>query len=198
MNRITFQMLRELVGSTKGLHLPTAKALRESGVPVVTQKEASDSSITVYENGFYTYHTPSGTTVYAVDRCGDYAYDGGDALAEAQIACEDWSVRLVLAGEDRLEHNNDAREQGNHFSYSHDATERSDLRDEHDFVEAFEHRDMVERMLDCLTEKQRQIVHLYFFEGLTQQQIQAQLGLSRGALLDRLNSAINKMKKILE
>ena len=191
-------MLRELVGSTKGLHLPTAKSLRESGVPVVALKEASDSAITVYENGFYTYHTPSGTTVYAVDRCGDYSYDGGDSLAEAQIACEDWTVRLVLAGEDRLEHNNDAREQGSHFSYSHDATERSDLRDAHDFVEAFESRDLVERMLDCLTDKQRQITSLYFFEGLTQQQIQSRLGLSRGALLDRLNSAINKMKKIFE
>ena len=149
----------------------------------------------MYENGFYTYHTPSGTTVYAVDRCGDYSYDGGDSLAEGQIACEDWTVRLVLAGEDRLEHNNDAREQGSHFSYSQDATERGDLRDAHDFVEALESRDMVERMLGCLTEKQRQIVHLHFFEGLTQRQIATTMGIRQQSVANQIDAVEKKLKK---
>ena len=195
MEKITFRKLRNMVGSTGGQALPTVKALRENRETVVVSAVAADSSLTVYESGFYTYTTPSGTTVYAVDRCVDYAYDGGDVLDMALFEDANWSVWLVLAGEDRLEHNNNVREQGNHYSYSADATEGADLRDPHDFVADIESRETMAEMLGCLTEKQRQVVRMRIVDGWTQEEIQQRLGLARGTLLDRLNSAMKKLRK---
>ena len=192
---ITFKDLRNLVGTTMGKALPTARALRESGIPVIVQATARDGKLTVYENGFYTYSTPSGTTVYAVDRYDSYDYDGGDLLTEEVLGGEDWRVWLLLEGEKRLEHNNNAREEGDHFSYSADTTERGDLRDPHDFVEDIENRDLVERMMDRLTEKQRQVMRMRYGEGMTQQKIASQLGISQQMIAKLLRSAKKKAEK---
>lgn len=195
MEKFTFKALRGMVDATKGKVLPTARALRESGASVIASTEVADSSLTVYESGFYTYATPAGTTVYAVDRCDDYAYEGGDVVPDELFDDEDWAVRLLLFGEDRLEHNNDVRERGNHFSYSADTTERGDLRDPHDFVADLENRDLVERMMACLTEKQRRVVRMQFAEGLTHQQIADCLGIARQVATRRIESAIKKLTK---
>lgn len=67
---ITLRALHELVEPTAGKRLPTAKALRESGCEVVASAEVgADGKLTVYQNGFYSYETHIGTTVFGVDRC---------------------------------------------------------------------------------------------------------------------------------
>jgi len=208
MKRITFNALRGLVSTTTGKAsgkatdkatskaLPTARMLRESGVPIIAQATLKDATLTVYENGFCAYSTPIGTTVYAVDRCGDYTYDGGDHLPEEMFGEEDWMVRLLLEGEDRLEHNNDVRESGNHFSYSADTTERDDLRDPYDFVEDLVNRDLVERMLAHLTEKQRRVVRMCLLCGMTHQQAADCLGISKQAVTKQIGAAIERFQKI--
>lgn len=194
MEKITFRKLRNMVGSTEGQSLPTVKALRKTSETVIVSAVAADSSLTVYESGFYTYTTPSGTTVYAVDRCAEYVYDGGEVLDMAKFDDVDWSVRLVLAGEDRLEHNNNAREQGNHYSYSADAIEGTDLRDPHDFVADIESRETMAEMLGCLTEKQRQVVRMCFQEGMTQQEMANALGMRQQSLFDHIQAIKKKLK----
>jgi len=190
---ITFKDLRNLVGTTAGKALPTARALRESGIPIIVQAMARDGKLTVYENGFYTYSTPSGTTVYAVDRCHSNAHNSGDLLTEDILEGADWTVRLLLESEDRLEDNNNARE-GNHFSYSADTTERDDMRDPYNFVEDLENRDLVERMMARLTEKQRQIVLMYFIEKKNQQEIAEILSIRKQVVSRHVQAAIKKMR----
>lgn len=194
MEKTTYKALRNLVGATRDKVLPTARVLRDSGTPVIARAEVTDGSLTVYENGFYAYSTSSGTTVYAVDRCAEYAYEGGGVLPEEVFDDVGWAVRLMLAGEDRLEHNNNAREQGNHFSYSADTTERGDLRDPHDFVADIENRDLVERMVACLTEKQQRTVRMYFGEGMRQEDMAVHLGTSRQAVTKLIDSAKKKIR----
>lgn len=194
----TLRDLRAHILPTQGLPLPSAKALRESDCMVIaTAMVGQDGELAVYQNGFFLYHASGRTTVGAVDRCGGYAYDGGDRLEEASFEDVEWTVRLVLEGEERLEHNNDKRH-GNTYSYSGDAVERGDLRDSFDLAVMVANRDLLERALGCLTEKQREIVELRFVEGMTQQEIGERLKLSQQAVAKHLRLATDKLKRSVD
>lgn len=196
---ITLRALREMVSATIGMKLPTAKALRESGSEIIASAAiGEDGEISVYRNGFYTYKTPTGTTVYAVDRCAEYTYDSGDAVDASLFMDETWELGLALAGEDRLETNNNTREEKKHYSYSGDDIEQEDMYDPNDLIAAVDDSIVFDQMMVCLTEKQSQVIQLHFMDGLTQEEIQSRLGLSRGALLDRLNGAIKKLRENLK
>ena len=194
--KITFQALRKLVGSTTGMKLPTAKSLRESGVEIVASASVGEAGkLTVYRNGFFIYRTDSGSTVHAVDRCTEYIYEGDDALNASLLDDEVWMVRLALEGEDRLERNNNAREENNHFSYSDDSVERDDLRDPRDFATSWENHEATKWALECLTSKQRKVVELHFLTGLTYEQIGRRLNISKQAVAKHLNAAITRLAK---
>ncbi len=196
MTPITLKELKKLVSPTQGQKLPTAKALRESNSEVVAEAAiGAHGELRVYQSGFYSYETANGATVYAVDRCGEYRYEGGDALDKTVLEDMDWTVSLMLAGEDRLEHNQIQREENDHFSYSHDVVEGSDLRDPFDFVAALEEKESIDRMLAVLTEKQRKLVLLHFVKGATHREIASQIGISHQAVTKAIRLAIEQMKK---
>lgn len=191
--RITLRALREMVGATIGKPLPTAKALRESEESIIASIPVGrDGLLTVYKNGFYIYKTDVGSTVYAVDRCANYAYDGGDVLA---LDDENWALHLVIKGEDRLEHNNDVRE-GEHFPYGDNIVDRHTLPGQGDFVDAVLERDQIERLLGCLTDKQRLVVQMYFFEGMKQEAIACRLKITQRAVSYALNASVKRIKKL--
>ena len=193
MKRTSLRALREMVSATTGKPLPTVKALRESGDGIIASVPVGgDGLLTVYKSGFYIYKTDIGSTVYAVDRCADYAYEDGTLL---DLDEEDWPLRLALEGEDRLERNSDAREHGRHYSYSDDAVERNDLRDQRDFVAELTDEEHLSDILSCLPQRQRDLLHMHFFQGLTHQQVAQRLGVSRQAVTKQLGAAIERLRK---
>lgn len=197
--KITFQALCKLVGSTTGMKLPTAKSLRESGVEIVASASVGEAGqLTVYRNGFYIYRTESGSTVHAVDRCMEYIYEGDDALDASLLDDEVWMVRLALEGEDRLERNNNAREGNNHFSYSDDAVERNDLRDPRDFSTEYEERELLMKLMGCLTTKQQMVMQMFFVAGMTLQQIADSLGIRKQSVADQVRAIEKKIKKLYQ
>ena len=201
MNYISLRELRGLVKRTKGRKLPTAKALRESGAEVVARAEiGADAALTVYRNGFFTYSAAGGTTVYAVDRCAGYAYDDGEVLDAELFDGGEWTLRLMMAGEDRLEHNRNAREEKKRLYYKDDHQggdlERDEIRDPGDFTLNLESKEAVDRLLDVLTDRQRKTVELYFMEGLTQQEIAERLGIGQRSVSYALEAAVKKIKKV--
>lgn len=69
---MTFGQLKELLPSTQGKKLPTAKAL--SAEEILFKAHENDADIIVFKNGFFVYLKPDDqgkirNTVYAVDRC---------------------------------------------------------------------------------------------------------------------------------
>ena len=185
-----------MVERTVGKKLPTARALRESGAAVVASaKVGADGELTVYQSGFYTYRAAGCMTVYAVDRCSGYAYDGGEALDAAFFEDQEWTLCLMLAGEDRLERNENRREEKQRgFSLDEEGSDRG-WGDGADFTARIEDKDMVDRMLRLLTGRQREIMELCFVEGLTQQQIADRLGVGQRAVSFALEAAKKKLKK---
>lgn len=195
MKHFSLRTLRTLVRSTGNNPLPTAKALRESGIQVVADASVGqEGQLTVYENGFYTYRTELGTTVFAVDRCAGYEYGEGDVLDAELLEDADWTVLLSMKGEDRLERNNNVREKNKQLPCHEGSVDPEELPDAHDFVTDWLGIELVDQMLSCLTEKQQRVVRMYFLQGMTQEEIQRTLKISRGAFLDRMNGALKKIK----
>ena len=212
MNRknehITFQALRSMVRSTIGKNKPTAKYLRENEKPVAI---SADGSMTVYASGFVTYKSVTGSTVVNLAECGSYTYtfDGGkNGLPEKHtISAEtleqmEWSVVVALRGEERAAENNMNRKgdrTGNRqYAYEEgtDLWERLPNQIEEDVLERIIQQDSIAELLDCLTDRQRRIVKLYFFEQLTQQQIADALGIRQQSVTDALRAALKRMRKL--
>ena len=48
-----------------------------------------------------------------------------------------------------------------------------------------------------MTEKQREVFMLYYFKGLKQRDIAEQLGISKQSVSERLDAAVEKIKRLL-
>ena len=211
MNRknehITFKALCSLVRGSIGKNKPTPKYLRENEVPVAV---SADGSMTVYPSGFVTYQSITGSTVVNLAECGSYTYtfhDGKDSLPEKHtISAEvleqmEWSVVVALRGEEQAAENNMNRKgdrTGNRQYAYEDGTdpwEQLPNQIEEDVLERIVQQDSIAELLGCLTDRQRQIVKLYFFEQLAQQQIANALGIRQQTVTDTLHAALKRMRK---
>ena len=61
--------------------------------------------------------------------------------------------------------------------------------------DAVERRETREEMMAAMTEKQREAFVMYFRDGMTQEEIASNIGVSRDSVNDRLESALKKVKK---
>lgn len=106
--KYTLREIKSMVSRTTNIALPTAKALRESGEPLVSCRIEA-SRISVYKNGFALYETNVGVTVFRVEDCGSYVYHSVESddqfIPEESFSDEEWTLRFILEGEDRLWHN---------------------------------------------------------------------------------------------
>ena len=106
---ITLRELKTKIDTVVEKKLPTFKTLMEKEPMAVAQTMVNGAKLTAYENGYAVYEVDGSHTVMAVDRCNDYRYDFTDGTYEV-IPAEtfedvEWSVRLLMEGERRMEHN---------------------------------------------------------------------------------------------
>lgn len=110
---ITLHELKEKIDAVVEKKLPSFKALMEMNPMAVARTTVNDASLTVYQNGYAVYEMDGAHTVMAVERCGDYRYDFTDdtyQVVPAETFEEtEWSVRLLMEGERRMEHNRNNR-----------------------------------------------------------------------------------------
>lgn len=201
---LTFRKLREMVGNGTGHKTPTARQLRESGEePVAVREIGPDGSLSVYPGGYAVYSNGSGTTVVSIGECGEYTYqfhDGEDGLPiESRLLLdgEDWSVAVALKGEEQIEANLMNRKGDRRGSRQY-VEEWEHIRVEEeapDVLDAIIQRDMLSELLDCLTERQREVVTAYFFDGLTQQQIADKLGIGRRTVTTTIERSLERLRK---
>lgn len=202
---LTFRQLREMVGNGAGHKTPNARQLRESGEePVAVREIGPDGSLSVYPGGYAVYSNGSGTTVVSIGECGEYTYrfhggeDGLPTESRLLLDGDDWSIAVALKGEEQIEANLMNRKGDRKGSRQYeDDWEHIRVEEEiPDVLDAIVQRDMLSELLDCLTERQREVITAYFFDGLTQQQIADKLGIAKQSVNENLKAAIKKMKKI--
>lgn len=204
--RLTLRELLECVPDMTGVKLPTAKMLREN-CEVFQIRENGLCQLVVYENGFFTYTDGNGITVQRVSQCRqsvEYKYADGCMVEIEQdvFMGEPYEIRLILEGERRLDRNTRLKNVGRLFSYDNMDMESVDLCDQTDFVnewlekEEYEERlNRLHRGIRNLTEKQRQILCLYYVGDKTQQEIADQFGCKKQTISEIILRARNRIKK---
>ena len=201
--KYTLREIKAMVSHTTNIALPTAKDLRESGEPLVSCR-VNTGRISVYRSGFALYETDMGVTVFRVEDCGAYIYhsveDEEQFMPEETFSDEEWTVRFVLEGEDRLWHNQQVLHNDKHGTKLDINEEREESFIDHEqsldnTIEKMISRDKCHKLLSCLTDKQLRVVEAYYIFDLTQEEIAKRLHISQQVVDRTLKAAIKKMQK---
>ena len=203
---ITLRELKEKIESVVEKKLPSFRALMEMNPVAVAKTTANGATLTAYENGYAVYEEDGVQTVMAVNRCGDYRYsfnDGTYQVVPAEVFGNvEWSVRLVMEGERRLENNrrkmvaiNEAASLDCDGSDWSDAIMVDFMEEKQIEMLADEELRKLYASMEKLTERQKEIVQLYFYKGLNQYEIAEELSIARPVVAKIMAAAIRKLKK---
>lgn len=117
-----------------------------------------------------------------------------DKTVEIEVD-DDWGNLVIDL--DRQEYNNDHAETRRHASLSAMSYEGDYFEDDRADLSGYADVLALREAIKKLPERQREIIHLHFFEELGIREIARQLGLDHSTVRESLNSAIKNLKKIL-
>lgn len=197
---MTLHELKEIIEIPEhGIKIPTAKYLKATGKAVAEKQLKNNMWIAAYQNGYALYCACGHSTVFPIHTCGAYLYVSGGVssyLPEHFFEKEPWYVRLVLEGEDRLEHNQRAKEQERTASYSAISEEWQVMGNlEGNPLKYLVERENMEEILQCLTERQKTAVSLCIFQQKTQREAAKELGITSPAVSAILSQAARRLRK---
>lgn len=204
---LSFGQLKQMLPSTAGQKLPVPLVLEQEPPEILFRHENGDMAITVFTNGMYLYQKGCRRTVFAVDRCKQIIYRYQDdevrIIPESKFSDGPCLIPLFLKGDERLNHNMNAYEEYQQaFSLSNNGSDwneavqvKSAEENFFDGLEDFEKEAQIQNALDRLTERQRQVLHMYFVNGLSQAQIARVLNLDPAAVKRLRDRAMDRLRK---
>jgi len=183
--------------------IPSVKSLKEHKV-VVKEMINADTTISVYDHGYVLYTAGNQSTVFPLHSCDDYEYVSvtGDnkEFNKEFFDNENWYIRLLMEAEDRMAYSQ------NKISTNHGVFSNSDVTDDaeimrgssKDFVDDVIDREILNALIKELTERQKTVLNLVYFEEMRQQDVADYLGIKQQSVNDLLNRALKTMKKKAE
>ena len=212
----TYTELKVLVPDATSIHTPDGKVLiNDSDQKVLISVEEDGGIVTVYENGFFTFQDDLGRpTARAVHNCSTMYFPTAEgrfeSVSEDVFGNMPFAVVLAHFGERNIEDQiakQNARKQAVSVDGEHKVTKELQTPDFSDALcdaldgtkpEKTRRQRMIEavpEVLGKLTEKQKEVVELYYGENLTEEQIAQRIGISRDSVHDRIEGAEKKFKK---
>lgn len=197
---LTLQQLKQVVDvPVPERRNPTMRRLKESGKAVVHKKFDGNTDITVYRNGYVLYRVGCAATVFSVHSCGEYLYHESDKpykIDGSMFEQEEWYLRLVLEGEDRLWSNQEAKQLRNTVHYQSVPEEyRSGVNEENPILSRVIQEETITELLEVLTEQQREVIRMFFLYQKSQKQIAGEFGVSMPAVSQKLSRAIQRIQR---
>lgn len=183
--------------------IPSVKSLKEHKV-VVKEMINADTTISVYDHGYVLYTAGNQSTVFPLHSCDDYEYVSvtGDnkEFNKEFFDNENWYIRLLMEAEDRMAYSQ------RKISTNHGVFSNSDVTDDaeimrgssKDFVDDVIDRAILNALIKELTERQKTVLNLVYFEEMRQQDVADYLGIKQQSVNDLLNRALKTMKKKAE
>ena len=183
--------------------IPSVKSLKEHKV-VVKEMINADTTISVYDHGYVLYTAGNQSTVFPLHSCDDYEYVSvtGDnkELNKEFFDNENWYIRLLMEAEDRMAYSQ-SKISTNHGVFSNsDVTDDAEIMrgSSKDFVDDVIDRAILNALIKELTERQKTVLNLVYFEEMRQQDVADYLGIKQQSVNDLLNRALKTMKKKAE
>ena len=200
--------------------IPSVKSLKEHKV-VVKEMINADTTISVYDHGYVLYTAGNQSTVFPLHSCDDYEYvsvtgdnkefnkeffeyenaDGTRKRVKREFFDnENWYIRLLMEAEDRMAYSQ-SKISTNHGVFSNsDVTDDAEIMrgSSKDFVDDVIDREILNALIKELTERQKTVLNLVYFEEMRQQDVADYLGIKQQSVNDLLNRALKTMKKKAE
>lgn len=183
--------------------IPSVKSLKEHKV-VVKEMINADTTISVYDHGYVLYTAGNQSTVFPLHSCDDYEYVSvtGDnkEFNKEFFDNENWYIRLLMEAEDRMAYSQ-SKISTNHGVFSNsDVTDDAEIMrgSSKDFVDDVIDREILNALIKELTERQKTVLNLIYFEEMRQQDVADYLGIKQQSVNDLLNRALKTMKKKTE
>ncbi len=183
--------------------IPSVKSLKEHKV-VVKEMINADTTISVYDHGYVLYTAGNQSTVFPLHSCDDYEYVSvtGDnkEFNKEFFDNENWYIRLLMEAEDRMTYSQ-SKISTNHGVFSNsDVTDDAEIMrgSSKDFVDDVIDREILNALIKELTERQKTVLNLVYFEEMRQQDVADYLGIKQQRVNDLLNRALKTMKKKAE
>lgn len=183
--------------------IPSVKSLKEHKV-VVKEMINADTTISVYDHGYVLYTAGNQSTVFPLHSCDDYEYVSvtGDnkEFNKEFFDNENWYIRLLMEAEDRMAYSQ-SKISTNHGVFSNsDVTDDAEIMrgSSKDFVDDVIDREILNALIKELTERQKTVLNLVYFEEMRQQDIADYLGIKQQSVNDLLSRALKTMKKRAE
>lgn len=183
--------------------IPSVKSLKEHKV-VVKEMINADTTISVYGHGYVLYTAGNQSTVFPLHSCDDYEYVSvtGDnkEFNKEFFDNENWYIRLLMEAEDRMAYSQ-SKISTNHGVFSNsDVTDDAEIMrgSSKDFVDDVIDREILNALIKELTERQKTVLNLVYFEEMRQQDVADYLGIKQQSVNDLLNRALKTMKKKAE
>lgn len=183
--------------------IPSVKSLKEHKV-VVKEMINADTTISVYNHGYVLYTAGNQSTVFPLHSCDDYEYVSvtGDnkEFNKEFFDNENWYIRLLIEAEDRMAYSQ-SKISTNHGVFSNsDVTDDAEIMrgSSKDFVDDVIDRAILNALIKELTERQKTVLNLVYFEEMRQQDVADYLGIKQQSVNDLLNRALKTMKKKAE
>ena len=183
--------------------IPSVKSLKEHKV-VVKEMINADTTISVYDHGYVLYTAGNQSTVFPLHSCDDYEYvtATGDnkEFNKEFFDNENWYIRLLMEAEDRMAYSQ-SKISTNHGVFSNsDVTDDAEIMrgSSKDFVDDVIDREILHALIKELTERQKMVLNLVYFEEMRQQDVADYLGIKQQSVNDLLNRALKTMKKKAE
>ena len=183
--------------------IPSVKSLKEHKV-VVKEMINADTTISVYDHGYVLYTAGNQSTVFPLHSCDDYEYVSvtGDnkEFNKEFFDNENWYIRLLMEAEDRMAYSQ-SKISTNHGVFSNsDVTDDAEIMrgSSKDFVDDVIDREILHALIKELTEGQKMVLNLVYFEEMRQQDVADYLGIKQQSVNDLLNRALKTMKKKAE
>ena len=183
--------------------IPSVKSLKEHKV-VVKEMINADTTISVYDHGYVLYTAGNQSTVFPLHSCDDYEYVSvtGDnkEFNKEFFDNENWYIRLLMEAEDRMAYSQ-SKISTNHGVFSNsDVTDDAEIMrgSSKDFVDDVIDREILNSLIKELTERQKMVLNLVYFEEMRQQDVADYLGIKQQSVNDLLDRALKKMKKMAE
>ena len=183
--------------------IPRVKSLKEHKV-VVKEMINADTTISVYDHGYVLYTAGNQSTVFPLHSCDDYEYVSvtGDnkEFNKEFFDNENWYIRLLMEAEDRMTYSQ-SKISTNHGVFSNsDVTDDAEIMrgSSKDFVDDVIDREILHALIKELTERQKMVLNLVYFEEMRQQDVADYLGIKQQSVNDLLNRALKTMKKKAE
>lgn len=183
--------------------IPSVKSLKEHKV-VVKEMINADTTISVYDHGYVLYTAGNQSTVFPLHSCDDYEYVSvtGDnkEFNKEFFDNENWYIRLLMEAEDRMAYSQ-SKISTNHGVFSNsDVTDDAEIMrgSSKDFVDDVIDREILNALIKELTERQKTVLNLVYFEEMRQQDVADYLGIKQQSVNDILNRALKTMKKKAE